>query len=76
MVVTPEDGAALVAAIETLRRDSSLRHDMAAAGRAYAQHHWERTATLRYLTDTVERVAKASAAGAPAPTAADSRPPG
>jgi colanic acid biosynthesis glycosyl transferase WcaI len=76
MVVTPEDGAALVAAIETLRRDGSLRNGMATAGRAYARHHWERTVTLRYLTDTVERVAKASDASASAPTAADSRPPG
>jgi colanic acid biosynthesis glycosyl transferase WcaI len=76
MVVTPEDGAALVAAVETFRRDSSIRNAMAAAGRAYARHHWERTETLRYLTDTVERVAKSSAAGAPAATAANSRPPG
>ena len=76
MVVTPEDGGALVAAIETLRRDSALRNRMAAAGRAYAQHHWERTATLRHLTDTVERLAKPSAAGTPAPTAVNSGPPG
>jgi hypothetical protein len=49
---------------------------MGAAGRAYASRHWERTATLRFLTDTVERVAEASSTGAPAPTAAKGRPRG
>ena len=36
MVVPPEDGDALVAAIEALRRDTPLRAGMGAAGRAYA----------------------------------------
>jgi colanic acid biosynthesis glycosyl transferase WcaI len=76
MVITPEDGAALAAAIETLRCDRPRRDAMAAAGRAYAQRHWERTETLRYLTETVERVVKAPPAGSPAPRAANSRPPG
>jgi colanic acid biosynthesis glycosyl transferase WcaI len=76
LVVPPEDGLALVTAIEALRRDPSIRAGMGAAGRAYASRHWERTATLRYLTDTVERVAIASPTGAAAPTAAKSGPRG
>jgi colanic acid biosynthesis glycosyl transferase WcaI len=76
MVVPPEDGLALVTAIDALRRDASIRAGMSAAGRAYARRHWERTATLRYLTDTVERVAVASSTGAAAQTAARSRPRG
>ena len=76
MVVPPEDGDTLVTAIEALRRDTSLRAGMGAAGRAYASRHWERTATLRYLTDTVGRVAEASSTGAPAPTAAKGQPRG
>jgi len=75
MVVRPEDGVALATAIEELRGDPSRRAGMGTAGRAYASSHWERTATLRYLTDTVERVAVASSTGA-APVAAKSRPRG
>jgi colanic acid biosynthesis glycosyl transferase WcaI len=67
MVVPPEDGDALLAAIEALRRDPPLRAGMGAAGRAYASRHWERTATLSYLTDTVERLADASSGGVPSP---------
>jgi len=76
MVVSPEDSDAVVTAIEALRRDAPLRAGMSAAGRAYASRHWERTATLRYLADTVERVAESSSTGAPAATAAKSRPRG
>jgi colanic acid biosynthesis glycosyl transferase WcaI len=75
MVVRPEDGVALATAIEELRGDRSRRAGMGTAGRAYASSHWERTATLRYLTDTVERVAVASSTGA-ATVAAKSRPRG
>jgi putative colanic acid biosynthesis glycosyltransferase WcaI len=73
-VVPAEAGDALVTAIEALRRDTSLRAGMGAAGRAYASRHWERTATLRFLTDTVERVADASATDVPVPTPAKSGP--
>jgi colanic acid biosynthesis glycosyl transferase WcaI len=73
-VVPAEAGDALVNAIEALRRDTSLRAGMGAAGRAYASRHWERTATLRFLTDTVERVADASASDVPVPTPAKSGP--
>jgi len=74
MIVTPEDGVALVDAIEALRADPSRRAAMSAAGRAYAGQHWERTRTLSYLSDRLQRIVRPSPAGAVAPTAAGSRP--
>ena len=72
-VVAPEDGDALVAAIEALRADTPRRAGMGVAGRAYASLHWERTATLRYLTDTVEQVVETSSTDVEAHAAAKSR---
>jgi colanic acid biosynthesis glycosyl transferase WcaI len=57
LVATPESGAALVDAITLLRRDPSRRAAMGVAGRAYASRYWERTATLAYLSETLQRVA-------------------
>ena len=74
MIVTPEDGVALVDAIEALRADPSRRAAMSAAGRAYAGQHWERTRTLSYLSDRLQRIVRPSPAGAVAPTAAGSQP--
>jgi colanic acid biosynthesis glycosyl transferase WcaI len=76
MIVTPEDGGALAAAIETLRADPSRRASMSAAGRGYASQHWERTRTLSYLSEMLQRVVRPSAAGAVATRAAGSRPNG
>lgn len=71
-IVTPEDGPALVAAIEALRGDPTRRRAMSAAGRAYASEHWERTRTLGYLTDMLQRLVRTPPEGAVA-TAAGSR---
>jgi colanic acid biosynthesis glycosyl transferase WcaI len=77
MIVTPEDGAALADAIETLRADAARRTRMAAAGRAYASEHWEKTRTLALLADTLQRIVRAPSSGAAvATTAAGSRPNG
>ena len=73
MIVTPEDGAALASAIETLRADPARRAAMSAAGRAYASEHWERMRTLGYLSDTLARLVRTSPAGTVAPTTAGSR---
>lgn len=56
-VVAPEDAGGLAAAVESLHRDPARRHTMSAAGRAYARSHWERTQTLTYLAEIVERTA-------------------
>jgi len=76
MIVTPEDGAALAEAIGTLRADPRRRASMSAAGRAYAGEHWERTRTLGYLSDMLQRTVRTAPAGAIATTAAGSRPNG
>jgi colanic acid biosynthesis glycosyl transferase WcaI len=76
MVVPPEDGGALATAVEALREDLPRRERMGAAGRAYASAHWERTATLRSLTDTLERVAQTASPGVLAPAAAKRWPRG
>lgn len=57
LVVVPEDADDLVAAIETLRSDRARRSEMGASGRAYAGRHWERTQTLTYMAETLERTA-------------------
>lgn len=57
LVVAPEQAEDLAAAIETLRDDRARRREMGASGRAYAGRHWERTQTLTYMADTLERTA-------------------
>jgi colanic acid biosynthesis glycosyl transferase WcaI len=74
VIATPESGAALVDAIELLRRDPSRRAAMGVAGRAYASRHWERTATLTYLSETMQRVARDSRVGPLATSAAKTGP--
>jgi colanic acid biosynthesis glycosyl transferase WcaI len=62
LVIEPEDGQQLSRAVDLLRRDPARRSTMSAGGRAYARDHWERSSTLAYLTDTVERVAGSTTA--------------
>jgi colanic acid biosynthesis glycosyl transferase WcaI len=57
MVIAPEDGDSLRGAVTALRDDPARRIAMSTAGRAYARDHWERSATLAYLTQTVEQLA-------------------
>ena len=57
LVVAPERADDLAEAIETLRNDHGRRRDMGASGRAYAGRHWERTQTLTYMAETLERTA-------------------
>jgi colanic acid biosynthesis glycosyl transferase WcaI len=57
VVVPPEDPGALAAAIERFRLDPDLRGRCAAAGRAYARAHWERSRTLEHLVRTLESAA-------------------
>jgi colanic acid biosynthesis glycosyl transferase WcaI len=64
-VVPPEDAGKLAAAIEDLRRDPARRAAMSNAGRAYARSHWERTQTLTYLAEIVERTAPKSSPSSP-----------
>jgi len=76
VIVTPEDGVALVDAIEALRADASRRAAMSAAGRAYASQHWERTRTLSYLSERLQRIVRPPPTGAVAASAAGTRPNG
>jgi colanic acid biosynthesis glycosyl transferase WcaI len=62
MVIAPEDGAALAAAIDELRTDSARRSNAGRAGRRYARSHWDETSTLRYMTDVLEEAGSPAAA--------------
>jgi colanic acid biosynthesis glycosyl transferase WcaI len=64
VVVPPEDPDALAAAVERFRLDPDLRARCAAAGRAYARAHWERSGTLNHLARTL---GAAGRRGAPRP---------
>lgn len=61
-VVASEDAACLADAIDALQRNPSRRREMSAAGRAYARAHWERTATLSHLAETLQRTVAPSVA--------------
>jgi colanic acid biosynthesis glycosyl transferase WcaI len=63
VVIPPEDAEKLAGAIEVLQRDPARRDAMSAAGRDYARNHWERTKTLTYLAQIVERTALQSPPG-------------
>jgi putative colanic acid biosynthesis glycosyltransferase WcaI len=73
-VIVPEDGERLAQAVATLRGDPERRAVLSAAGRAYARLHWERSRTLSYLTDTIDRLA-GSAQRHPIASAGEWRPP-
>lgn len=64
-VVAPEDPDALGAAVEKLRLDTAGRGQMAASGRRYARQHWDRDATLQYLTTRLERIVPTPASAGP-----------
>ncbi len=72
-VVAPEDAGSLAAAVDALHRDASRRHAMGDAGRTYARANWERTQTLMYLAETLERTVQKTSPGTLAPTAGKSR---